>query len=125
MNDAVCTLGRYGYFSWATWEKLDRALAWTLMINVVSCALVWGKGESGGAEGARARLTVSTLLVASCALAYPMSKWHEQAGRMSSFLLWHSIWHIVPNVLAMLWFLLLMDPSPLPPTLLQLIIGAR
>jgi len=122
MNDAVCTLGKDGYFSWATWEMMDRFLAWTLMINTVGTARLWGQGDSAGGEGAHtARLMVSCALVASCAISYPTSKAYELLGKMPQFLLWHSIWHIVPNVFAVLWMALHMEPSPLPWFVLVLI----
>jgi len=124
MNDAVCTLGKDGYLTWATWEALDRLLAWTLMVNTVCTAMVWGQGDASGGERAhRARLLVSASLVASCAVAYPMSKAYELQGKMDRFLLWHSIWHFVPNLLAVLWMALHMEPAPglVPAALLRVL----
>lgn len=123
MNDAVCTLGRPTYFGWPFWEAADRFLAWVLMLNTVLTARLWGEvGSGGGAEEggpaagnptagrmADARLAVSAALVCSCAVCYPVSKGYELMGKMPQFLLWHSAWHLVPNLLAILWMSMLIE----------------
>eukprot|EP00326_Haptolina_ericina_P035041 CAMPEP_0181246156 /NCGR_PEP_ID=MMETSP1096-20121128/43852_1 /TAXON_ID=156174 ORGANISM="Chrysochromulina ericina, Strain CCMP281" /NCGR_SAMPLE_ID=MMETSP1096 /ASSEMBLY_ACC=CAM_ASM_000453 /LENGTH=124 /DNA_ID=CAMNT_0023342971 /DNA_START=124 /DNA_END=498 /DNA_ORIENTATION=- len=96
VNDAVVTMGKHVAPSRTFWTIADRCLAWLLMITTVSMAITWPSC------GERASL-VSAALVAVCAVSYPCSKYCEIRGFMRPFLVWHSIWHYVPNILAVTW----------------------
>ncbi|KAL1495654.1 hypothetical protein AB1Y20_016520 [Prymnesium parvum] len=96
LNDARLTLGHRVWPGRPFWLCVDRSLAWVLMCTVVGNAIVWPPC------GAHAR-AVSVALVATCVVTYPCSKFCEVQGWMRAFVAWHSVWHYVPNLLAMTW----------------------
>ena len=99
-NDAVATFG----YPVLGGEKLvrfvDRACACSNFANMVAAVLAF---PSDGGEHAGLRLVIGIMLLATCAVAFPASKSYEISGRMRGFLAWHSVWHYVPNGLALLW----------------------
>ena len=100
-NDAVAT---FGYPVPGGNQQLivylDRAVAWANVVNMVGAVLTF---PNHGGEHAGLRLVVGIMLLAVCAVAYPTSKSYEISGQMRGFLAWHSVWHYVPNALALIW----------------------
>lgn len=95
-NDALVTLGKHVYPGRLFWTIADRCLAWLLMITTVANVFTW---PACGLFAQR----VSVTLVVVCVFSYPSSKFCEIRGWMEPFLVCHSIWHYVPNILAIIW----------------------
>ena len=99
-NDAVATFGYPVLGGDRLVVYVDRAVAWLNVVNMIGAVLNF---PSNGGDHAGLRLVVGVLLVAVCAVAYPTSKSYEISGQMRGFLAWHSVWHYVPNALALIW----------------------
>ena len=97
-NDALVTLGRPLWPNRTFWVTCDRLCAWTLMLTTFGCVATWPAAGPGDV-----RNYISAALAITCIVAYPSSKTCEVTGRMTSFLVWHSVWHYIPNVLAIAW----------------------
>ncbi|KAL3903203.1 MAG: hypothetical protein SGPRY_011771 [Prymnesium sp.] len=96
IHDGRITLGKPFPPGRHFWLLFDRCLAWLLMLTVVGNALVWPSCS-------KATRGVSVALVLTCGVTYPSSKYCEVRGWMRSFLVLHSLWHYVPNLLAIIW----------------------
>ena len=95
-HDALYTFGRRSFLGlplgpWLSWA--DRALATTLTFNAVGLALTWPPGHTA----------IAAAMVASLLLTFPTSRYYELTGDMQPFLVWHSLWHYLPNLFAILW----------------------
>lgn len=106
INDAITTFGGVVRPSRVFWLTCDRALAITNFLTALSVIYAW---PSTGPDDAR--YGISLALGLACIISFPASRLCELTGRMLPFLCWHAIWHYVPNILAVLWMSLSIEPK--------------
>ena len=97
LNDAVVTFGYHVAPGRTFWVVADRCCACCLTGNAIGTAYIWSLSAQD-----RTPRWLPLALVLSFVFYLP-SKAFELAGDMRTFLLVHSIWHYLPNTLAILW----------------------
>ena len=108
INDALGTfdLPTPPLLSRRAWNVLDRTVASTLTANAIITALQWA--QSTASTQAPVGYSIAWLSAMAMCLSFVTflpSRLCEISGRMTSFLVWHSIWHYAPNVFAVAWLL--------------------
>ena len=97
INDALCTFGHSPPGPPKMWNVFDRTMAITLTAVSVLTSGAWASSTQG-----RAPSWLGSALCCSFLFFLP-SRVCEISGRMTAFLILHSLWHYLPCAFAALW----------------------
>lgn len=95
MGDVVAPF--YWMHPGSMWGLADRVLASSNTLNCCATALVW---PMDGLQQA-----IGWAFVASVCATWPVSKWYWQKGELVPHMIFHCLWHTVPNLLGCIWLI--------------------